>query len=85
MLTLQVDNPEIENFIDKHYGVDMQSLLQDFTAFVKVSLSDGYPSISATEAKQRVAKALEEIEQGKATMLSQEAYDNEMQIFMKSL
>jgi len=85
MLTLQIDNSEIESFIDKRYGVDMQSLLQDFTAFVKVSLSDGYPSISADEAKKRVAKALEELDEGRAMMLSQEAYDKEMQTFMKSL
>jgi hypothetical protein len=85
MLTLQIDNSEIENFIDKRYGVDTQSLLQDFTAFVKVSLSDGYPSITADEAKNRVSKALEELEEGTATMLSQESYDKEMQIFMKSL
>ena len=85
MLTLQIDNPEIEHFIKKRYDIDTQSLLQDFAAFVKVSMSDGYPAISADEAKRRVAKALREIEDGTAVMLSQEAYDQEMQQFMQSL
>lgn len=85
MLTLKVQNQEIENFIDKRYGSDTQSLWQDFSAFVKVSLTDNYTTISATEAKQRVAKALQEIEEGSATMLSQDEYEKEMQGFMKSL
>ena len=85
MLALQIENKEIENFIDKRYGTDTQSLWQDFSAFVKVSLTDDYPSIDADEAKRRVEKALKEIEDGTATMLSQEAYDEEMQTFMKSL
>ena len=85
MLTLQIQNKEIENFIDKRYGTDTQSLWQDFRAFVKVSLTDDYPSIDANEAKKRVEKALKELEDGTATMVPQEAYDKEMQIFMKSL
>jgi pyruvate kinase len=85
MLTLQIDNSEIENFIDKRYGVDTQTLLQDFATFVKVSMDDGYPSINTEEAKRRVAKAVKELEEGTAKMLSQEEYDKEMQIFMKSL
>jgi len=85
MLTLQIDNPEIEHFIKKRYDIDTQSLLQDFVAFVKVSMSDNYPAISADEAKKRVAKALQEVEDGTATMLSQEAYDQEMKAFMQSL
>ena len=85
MLALQIENKEIENFIDKRYGTDTQSLWQDFSAFVKVSLTDDYPSIDANEAKRRVEKALKELEDGTATMLSQEAYDEEMQVFMKSL
>ncbi len=85
MLTLKIDNPEIEHFIKKRYDIDTQSLLQDFAAFVKVSMSDGYPAISTDEAKRRVAKALQEIEEGTAVMLSQEAYDKEMKQFMQSL
>jgi 5,10-methylenetetrahydrofolate reductase len=85
MLTLQIQNPEVESFISSRYGADMQSLFQDFSTFVKVALSDGYPAITADEARARVAKALQEIDEGAATMLSQEAYDAEMQAFMKRL
>jgi len=85
MKTLQLDNQEIEKFISQRYGSDTQSLWQDFATFVKVSLTDGYPGISKQEAKQRVAKALEEVEQGTATMLSQDEYDKEMNAFMKTL
>ncbi len=40
MKTLQIENQEIEEFISKCYGSDMQSLWQDFATFVKVSLTD---------------------------------------------
>jgi len=85
MMTLEVQNKEIERFIDNRYGNDMQSLWQDFSSFVKVSLSDDYASISKEEAKIRVAKAIEEVELGNADMLSQEEYDIEMNAFMKTL
>ena len=85
MKTIQIDSQEIENFISQRYGNDTQSLWQDFATFVKVSLTDGYPTISKQEAKQRVAKAVAEVEQGTATMLSQEEYDKEMNAFMKTL
>ncbi len=85
MMTLEVQNKEIERFIDNRYGNDIQSLWQDFSSFVKVSLSDDYASISKEEAKLRVAKAIEEVELGNADMLSQEEYDKEMNAFMKTL
>jgi len=85
MKTLQIENREIENFISHRYGDDMQSLWQDFATFVKVSLTDSYPTISKDEAKQRVSKAIAEIEDNSAKMLSQEEYDKEMNLFMKSL
>ena len=85
MMTLQIDNREVENFIQQHYRHDTQSLWQDFTAFVKTSLSDTYPAITAEEAKKRVAKAIEEVDDGRAAMLTQEAYDQEMRIFMDSI
>ncbi len=85
MKTLQINNSEIENFISNRYGNDTQSLWQDFAAFVKVSLTDGYPAISKDEAKQRVAKAIAEVEADTTKMLSQEEYDKEMNAFMKSL
>ncbi len=85
MKTLQIENKEIESFIDNRYGNDIQSLWQDFSSFVKVSLSDNYASISKEEAKLRVAKAIEEVELGNADMLNQEEYDKEMTAFMKAL
>lgn len=85
MKTLQIENKEIESFIDNRYGNDIQSLWQDFSSFVKVSLSDDYASITKEEAKLRVAKAIEEVELGNADMLSQEEYDKEMNAFMKTL
>ena len=85
MKTLQIENQEMEEFISNRYGSDTQSLWQDFATFVKVSLTDAYPSISKEEAKRRVAKAIEEVEQGKAEMLSQKEYDVEMNEFLKNL
>ena len=85
MKTLQIENTEIEIFIANRYGNDMQSLWQDFSSFVKVSLSDGYDTVTKQEAKERVAQAIEEIESGDADMLSQEEYDKEMHAFMKAL
>jgi hypothetical protein len=85
MKTLHIENQEMEEFISKRYGSDMQSLWKDFATFVKVSLTDSYPSISKQEAKQRVAKAIEEVEQGKAEMLSPQEYETEINEFMKHL
>jgi len=85
MRTLHIENHEIENFIEKRYGQDTQSLWQDFSTFVKVSLSDNYSSITSKEAKRRVESAIKEIDDGKATMLIQETYDKEMKTFMDSL
>ncbi|RLA75202.1 MAG: hypothetical protein DRG30_04730 [Epsilonproteobacteria bacterium] len=85
MKTIQIENREIENFISHHYGDYMQSLWQDFATFVKVSLTDSYPTITKDEAKKRVSKSIAEIEDNSAKMLSQEEYDKEMNLFMKSL
>ena len=85
MQTIQINNPEIENFISSEYGNDTQSLLRDFVKFVKLSLDDGYPSISKEEARRRVAQAVEEVKNGKAVLLNQEEYDKDMDEFLKSL
>lgn len=85
MQTIQINNPEIENFISSTYGNDTQSLMGDFVKFVKLSLSDGYPAISQDEAKKRVSQAVEEIKSGNAILLNQEEYDKDMNEFMKSL
>ena len=100
MLTLQIQNQEIENFIDDRYGKDTQSLWKDFTAFVKVSLSDNYPSITAEEAKRRVDIALREIDEedkkrfrktykgmkdGSVKMFSQDEAKKEIDDFLETL
>lgn len=85
MRTIQINNPEIESFISSEYGNDTQSLLSDFVKFVKLSLDDGYPTISKDEAKRRVAQAVEEVKNGKAILLSQKEYDKDMDEFLKSL
>jgi hypothetical protein len=85
MQTIQIDNPEIENFISSKYGSDTQSLLKDFVSFVKLSLDDGYPSLSNEEAKKRVSQAIDEVKNGSAKLLNQAEYDEDMNEFMKSL
>jgi hypothetical protein len=85
MQTIQINNPEIEKFLSSEYGNDTQSLLSDFVKFVKLSLDDGYPSISKDEANKRVAQAVKEVKNGSAVLIGQEEYDNDMNEFMKSL
>ena len=85
MQTIQINNPEIENFISSKYGDDTQSLLSDFVKFIKISLDNNYPSISKDEAKRRVTQAVEEVKNGIAVLLSQEEYDKDMDEFLKSL
>ena len=45
MQTIQINNQEIENFINTRYGEDKSTLLSDFAAFVKTE-------IIATEIKK---------------------------------
>jgi len=48
-------------------------------------LDDGYPAITTEEARKRVAKAVEDIQNGSAILLTQEEYDKDMDKFLKSL
>lgn len=45
MQTIQINNQEIENFINSKYGEDKSTLISDFVAFVKTE-------IIATEIKK---------------------------------
>ncbi len=83
MQAIQINNPEIESFISSQYGEDTQSLLSDFVKFVKLSTDNGYPAISKEEARKRVSKAVEEVKNGEAILLSQKEYDAEMNEFLK--
>jgi len=85
MQTIQINNPEIEKFISSQYGEDTQTLLKDFVEFMKLSLDDGYPALTAEEASKRVAQAVKEVKNGTANLLSQDEYDKDMNEFMKSL
>jgi hypothetical protein len=85
MQTIQINNPEIENFLTANYGNDTQSLLNDFVRFVKLSLDDGYPVISNDEVKKRVTQAVDEVKSDKAVLLTQEQYDEEMNDFLRTL
>ena len=85
MQTIQINNPEIEKFLSAEYGNDTQSLLSDFVKFVKLSLDDGYPTISKDEAKKRVEQAVKEVKNGEAILLTQEEYDSDMNEFIKQL
>ena len=38
MQTIQIDNPEVENFISSRYGNDKTSLVNDFVKFVQTEL-----------------------------------------------
>jgi len=85
MQTIQINNPEIENFIASRYGNDTQGLLNDFVKFVKLSLDDGYPTISKDEVRKRVSQAVTEVKNGEAILLTQKEYDKDMDEFLKSL
>jgi len=85
MQTIQINNAELEKLISSQYGSDTQSLLADFTKFIKLSLNDGYPTISSEEAARRVKEAVEEVTIGSAKLLNQEEYDRDMNEFMSSL
>ena len=85
MQTIQINNPEIENFLTANYGNDTQSLLNDFVRFVKLSLDDGYPIISQGEVKNRITKAVSEVKSDQAVLLTQEQYDKEMNDFLRTL
>jgi hypothetical protein len=52
---------------------------------VKLSLDDGFPAISKEEAKKRVEKAVDEVKNNEAKLLTQEEYDREMNEFLKTL
>ncbi|KIM12323.1 MAG: hypothetical protein KU38_05465 [Sulfurovum sp. FS08-3] len=38
MQSIEINNPELESFIKLRYGEDRESLLEDFTKFIKTEL-----------------------------------------------
>jgi uncharacterized membrane-anchored protein YitT (DUF2179 family) len=85
MITLQINNPDIENFIKSNYGVDKYKLISDFVSFIKNRFDSDRFSITSHEAKQRVEKAMQELENGSAIMLLEDEYNKEMQEFISTL
>ena len=85
MQTIQINNPEIENFLTSNYGNDTQSLLNDFVKFVKLSIDDGYRAISKEEVRERITKAVDEVKSAEAVLLTQDEYDEDMNQFLKRL
>ncbi len=85
MQTIQINNPEIENFLTSNYGDDTQSLLKDFVKFVKLSIDDSYSAISKDEARTRITKAVEEVKNGEAILLTQDEYDRDINEFLRTL
>jgi len=85
MKTIQINNPELEQLISSQYGSDTESLLTDFTKFIKLSFDDGYPSISKEEASKRVHEAIKEVEIGSAKLLSEDEYERDINEFISSL
>jgi hypothetical protein len=66
-------------------GVDMQSKVNDYLISL-VSNKDAYmDSLQFQEDRAYFHKALEDIESGRNELLTQEQYDNEMELFEKSL
>ena len=66
-------------------GIDMQSKANEYFLGLVSKKDDYLNSLEFQEDKAYFHQALEEIESGKAKLLTQEQYDNEMELFEKSL
>ncbi len=82
---MQTIKIELEDHIYKKVidsGVNIQ---EKFKEMIYDFLDDGYPAITVEEAKKRVAKAVKDVRDGSAILLTQEEYDKDMDKFLKSL
>ncbi|MGD9718905.1 MAG: hypothetical protein AB7U24_06665 [Sulfurimonadaceae bacterium] len=50
-----------------------------------ILLNEGYPAILKEEAEKRVKKAVDEVKNNEAKLLTQEEYDRDMNEFLKTL
>jgi len=66
-------------------GVDMQSKVNDYLISLVSKKDDYMNSLEFQEDKAYFHQALEDIESGRTELLTQEQYDNEMELFEKSL
>jgi len=82
---MQTIKIELEDHIYKiviDSGVNLQ---EKFKEMIYDFLDDGYPAITTEEARKRVAKAVKDVRDGSAILLTQEEYDKDMDKFLKSL
>ncbi len=83
MQTLKI---ELEDSIYKNIvqsGIDIQERVKEFL-FDLVD-DDGYPAITANEAKKRVAGAVEKYKNSTGTYSDQAKYENRMNNYMHNL
>ena len=82
---MQTIKIELEDHIYKKVVDSGVNLQERFKEMIYDFLDDGYPAITTEEAKRRVAKAVKDVRNGSATLLTQEEYDKDMDSFLKSL
>ena len=82
---MQIIKIELEDHIYKRVVDSGVNLQEKFKEMIYDFLDDGYPAVSTEEAKKRVAKAVKDVRDGNAILLTQEEYDKDMDKFLKSL
>ena len=82
---MQTIKIELEDHIYKRVIDSGVNLQEKFKEMIYDFLDDSYPAITAKEAKKRVTKAVKDIRNGSAILLTQEEYDKDMEKFLKSL
>ncbi len=82
---MQTIKIELEDHIYKRAIDSGVNLQEKFKEMIYDVLDDGYPAITTEEAKRRVAKAVKDVRDGSAILLTQEEYDKDMDKFLKSL
>ena len=82
---MQTIKIELEDHIYKRVVDSGVNLQEKFKEMIYDFLDDGYPAVSTEEAKKRVAKAVKDVRDGNAILLTQEEYDKDMDKFLKSL
>lgn len=66
MQTIQINNPELEDFIKVQYGKDNESLLNDFMVFVKTELvgndiKKGFDEVALYEQGKKELRNIEDV------------------------
>ena len=82
---MQTIKIELEDHIYKRVIDSGVNLQEKFKEMIYDFLDDGYPAITTEEARKRVAKAVKDIRDGNAILLTQEEYDKDMDKFLKLL